>query len=160
MALAAPKIDLREAGRIDRSLVELGNLELRVGILGPGASALEEGSSLTLAELGLIHEYGTSEIPERSFLRRTFIARRTDLAALKVQVFKRILMRELTPRAGLEAIGMQMVAWVQIAIVAGIAPALAPSTIAAKGSSTPLIDDAQLIRSITFEVREKGAAAA
>ena len=61
--------------------VQVGQLTLMIGVVGPGASALEAGSSLTLAELALIHEYGTDTIPERSFIRSTLLARRGDLAA-------------------------------------------------------------------------------
>ena len=59
--------------------VQLANLTLMIGVVGPGASALEAGSSLTLAELALIHEYGTDTIPERSFIRSTLLARRVEV---------------------------------------------------------------------------------
>lgn len=149
---AAARIDTSEAKRIERDLLTLGGLTIRVGILGAGASTLEADSSITLAELGMIHEYGTAEIPERSFLRRTFEARRADLAALKIAAFKAILAGQQQPRAALELIGQQMVAWVKETIRAGVDPALATETILRKGSAKPLIDDGQLINSITYEV--------
>jgi len=140
--------------------VQLANLTLMIGVVGPGASALEAGSSLTLAELALIHEYGTDTIPERSFIRSTLLARRGDLAALQVRVFKRILAGELTATAGLELIGEQCVAWIRQTIRDGLDPPLATETIIRKGSTKPLIDHGQLLNAIAYQVVAKGAAGA
>lgn len=140
--------------------VDLHNLTLMIGVIGPGASELEEGSKLTLAELALVHEYGTDTIPERSFLRSTLIARRGDLAALQVTVFKRVLARELTARAALELVGEQCVSWIRAAIVAGIDPPLATETILRKSSTKPLIDHGQLYRAISYQVVDRKAGAA
>lgn len=44
--------------------------EIRVGILGENASRENEGNSgLTNAQVGAFHEFGTSKLPVRSFLR-------------------------------------------------------------------------------------------
>jgi hypothetical protein len=149
--------------------VQLANLTLMIGVVGPGASALEAGSSLTLAELALVHEYGATikhpsgaiiEIPERSFIRSTLMARRGDLAALQARVFKRILAGELTATAGLELIGEQCIAWIRQTIRDGLDPPLATETILAKKSTKPLIDHGQLINAIAYQVVAKGAAGA
>lgn len=140
--------------------VDLHNLTLVLGVIGPSASELEDGSKLTLAELALVHEYGTDTIPERSFLRSTLIARRGDLAALQVTVFKRVLARELTARAAMELIGEQCVSWIRAAIVAGIDPPLATETILRKSSTKPLIDHGQLYRAISYQVVDRKAGAA
>lgn len=146
--------------RLRGEWVDLANLTLMIGVIGPGASELEEGSSLTLAELALVHEYGTDTIPERSFMRSTLLARRGDLAALQAKVFKRILARELTARAAMELIGEQCVSWIRAAIVAGIDPPLATATILRKGSTKPLIDHGQLYRAISYQVVDRKAGAA
>lgn len=150
----AAVLDTARLDAIQDRLIELGGLTLRIGLVGPGASALEDGSGLTLAELGLLHEFGTKDIPERSWLRGTLAARRSDIAQLKVRVFRRILAGQVGARAGLEEIGLQIVAWIKAGIVAGIAPALATETILRKGSTKPLIDHGQLINSITFLVED------
>lgn len=149
--------------------VQLANLTLMIGVIGPGASALEAGSSLTLAELALVHEYGARiehpsgaiiEIPERSFIRSTLLARRGDLAALQARVFKRVLVGELTAKAALELIGEAAVGWIKQTIRDGVDPPLATSTILRKKSTKPLIDHGQLVNAIAYQVVEKGAAGA
>lgn len=160
------KYDDTEFRRIRGELVTLAGLTLKIGIVGPGATSLESGSSLTLAELGLVHEYGakiqrdgyTIDIPERSWLRSTIIARRADIALLQAAVYREILAGKRTARSGLEIIGVQVVAWIREAIIAGIDPPLATSTILDKKSTKPLIDHGQLINSISFEVVAVAAA--
>lgn len=158
---SAVKFDTTKLKQIETRMVTLGGMVLRVGILGAGASTLEAGSSMTLAEIGMLHEFGApgANIPERSWFRSAIAAHRADIAALHIGTFKKILAGTLEPLAGLELIGLQIVAWIKAGIIAGIAPALAASTIAAKGSSKPLIDHGQLINSITYQVTSAGAAA-
>lgn len=147
--------------QIEQDALSLGRLRLRVGVLGPGASELEEGSSLTLAALAKIHEYGAPSrgIPERSFLRATMANRAADIQAMWVGQLRLVLARKKTPRAALEYAGQQIVTWIKQTIRDGIAPPLEAETIRRKGSSKPLIDDGQLINSITYEVIELPAAA-
>ena len=146
--------------RMRGEIATLAKLTLKVGVVGPGASELEEGSSMTLAELMLIHEYGTPTIPARAPIAKTMIARRRDIAELQVRMCKRILAGTLTARRGLELMGVQIVAWIKETIVAGLEPANAPSTIAAKKSSKPLVDHGQLLNSIHYEVVEAAPMAA
>ena len=154
MGASVVRADTTKFRELSDRMVELGKLALRVGIVGAGATTLEEGSSLTLAELGLIHEFGTDEIPERAWMRGTLAAKRSEIAALKAATFKRILTGELAPRAALDLIGMQIVAWLKAGIVAGLKPDLATETILRKGSTKPLIDDGQFINSITWIVED------
>ena len=59
-------------------LAAANGYQLKVGVVGPGAAAVEADSDLTMAALALIHEYGTEDghIPERAPLR----SGRTDMA--------------------------------------------------------------------------------
>lgn len=156
--MGAVKFDRSKLEAVQGTMAEFAGLTTRIGIVGPGATALQEGSSVTLAELGLMFELGTERMPERAWLRGTLAARRADIAALRGRVLRAVLAGSLSPREGHDAIGLQIQTWLRAGIVAGIAPALAPSTIAAKGSSTPLIDDSQFINSITWEVVPTSAA--
>ena len=154
-----PTYDDTAFRRMRGELVTLAGLTLKVGVVGPGASALEEGSSMTLAELMLVHEYGTDTIPARAPIAKTMYARRADIAALHIRAFKAVLSGEMDARKALGLIGVQVVAWIKETIRAGLTPPNAPSTIARKGSSTPLVDDGQLINSIHFEIVEVAKAA-
>ena len=157
------RLDTTGLRRVEAAAAAWAGLTLRVGILGAGASALQEGSSITLADLGLLHEFGApgANIPERSWLRSVLIGRQQEVVALKVATMRRVLALELAPRAGLEYLGEQIVAMIKAGIRAGIAPENAPATVKAKSSSKPLIEDGQLIDAITYEVvaASTGAAA-
>lgn len=165
MASDRVKYDDREYRRMRGEFAEFGRLQLRVGVLGPGATALEHGSSLTLAELMMIHEYGAVierdgvriEIPARAPIAKTMVARRRDIAELQVQMYRRVLAGQLTARRALELLGVQVAAWIRETIRAGLTPPNAASTIARKKSSTPLVDHGQLINSVHFEVIEVAA---
>ena len=43
---------------------------VRVGIIGTEAKTQHEGSSLTNAEIGTFHEFGSDKLPQRSFLEK------------------------------------------------------------------------------------------
>lgn len=121
----------------------MARLKVRVGIL-------EDGE---LASIGLHHEYGAprANIPERSWLRSTFIERRGDLAAIQARVTKLVLSGKIDERKGIELIGAWMMSAVKQQITTnGTFEPLKPATIKAKGSSKPLIDTAQMLNAIRF----------
>lgn len=135
-------------------LRKLGAIEVHVGIVGARAGEIEEGSTLTLAELGALHEYGSDVepgapgyVPERSFIRSTLAKRRGDIAALTAQECRAVLAGKRTAEQALDVIGAKVAAWIKLEVMSGdgIAPPLAPETIERKGSSRPLVDHGQLI---------------
>lgn len=102
-------------------------------------------------DAALAAEFGTSTEPERSFLRAWFDTHRTENTARLRAAALRIVSGE--PEAAvLEEIGAAMVDEIRGAMQAGIAPALAPSTAAAKGTTVPLVGGA-LEESLEAEVR-------
>lgn len=167
MSSARVQFQKRGAESVALFLRKLGSFEVRVGIVGPRARELEEGSDLTLAELGRIHEYGSDVepgapgyVPERSFIRSTLANRRADLAQLMKSECQAILMGKRTPETALEIVGAKVAAWIKLAVMSGdgIAPPLAESTIARKGSSRPLVDHGQLIaHGVSHLVTKRGA---
>lgn len=127
---------------------------LAVGIVGTDKHS---GSSLSVAEIGTIHEFGTKRIPQRSFLRRTLDRNRVAYnAALSGAVYISITdaakQRPDVTLSNFKKLGMRIVGEIQREIARGIPPPLAESTIARKGSSKPLIDTGQLRRSITYVI--------
>ncbi len=128
---------------------------VRVGIFGNKSSRKGEGH-ITNPELGAIHEFGTKDgrIPPRSFLRMPIekeakkIVASTINASLKDMAHGKI-------RTVLVKLGIACENAVQRAFSThgfGNWPPDAPSTIAGKKSSSPLIDTGQLRRSITSKV--------
>lgn len=113
------------------------------------------GGSITNVDLGIIHEFGTADgrIPERSFLRANFDDKVSRYEALHAKLTRAVYDRKLTVVQALQILGAQVALDTKAFIRAGISPPNTPATIAAKGSSTPLIDSSQLINAITYEVK-------
>ena len=130
---------------------EMKRASVRVGVMGDAGD--EKGVSL--AEIAAYHEFGTSTIPERSFLRATFYGHAAEgLRVMCEKLSKAIIEGKLDEPRALGLLGTWAVAEVKKTIRASIAPELAPATIAAKGSSLPLVDSGQLINSITYVVEK------
>lgn len=129
---------------------------VKVGIQTGDGSVDRDG--ITMAELAMVHEFGSRDghIPQRSFLRSTVDENeRRYVAAMKKELAK-IPSGKATVRGALRQTGERMRSDVIDKIRRGIPPPNAPSTIARKGSSTPLIDTGQLLQSITVKVDTDG----
>ncbi len=127
------------------------NTALRVGVL-QGSAAHVGGT--TVGEVAMFHEFGTATIPQRSFLRGWYDEYLDRNKALWRKMMARVARNELTREQALGQMGSLFVAQIQKRITDHIPPPLADSTIAHKGSSTPLIDTGQLKASITFDIVE------
>lgn len=118
------------------------------------------GGELTNSEIGVIHEMGslTKNIPPRSFLR------------FPIELKEKEIMKAMGGKTVQNAVenGQFKTAYALLGVIAegfvkqafasggyGQWDALSPSTIAAKGSSTPLIDTGQLRRSVSSDVIKK-----
>lgn len=129
---------------------------LVVGILADhNARPKDKKGGMTNAEIGMIHEFGVPSrgIPQRSFLRATLDSQKHELFNL--------LAHQLPKKSGsinvvgiLKVVGAWLVGQVQKRMSQGIPPALQPATVAAKGSSKPLINTGQLRSSISYEVHK------
>jgi len=112
------------------------------------------GAALTVAEVGAIHEFGSGRIPKRSFIKGTIDQQRAQILRRMEIGGEGVLTGKLDQRTAMELIGEYTVGRIKQRMANGISPANAPSTIARKGSSTPLVDTGQLRNSITYEVHE------
>lgn len=128
-----------------------------VGIRGEKGVEKEEGADLTLVEIAAVNEFGTEDghIPSRPAFRGTFDANRPKYETRLVAGVNRVLAGKSDMDTELERLGLVVVGDIQKAISAGIAPANAPRTIAAKGSEKPLIDTGRTRQAIDSEVRVK-----
>lgn len=148
----------------------------RVGILGQKAKGRKEVaisksgkrspgkslSELSNADIGLIHEKGvkSKKIPRRSFLEYPLT---TKLPAAMNKVGKALMddlnsenLEKTYKQLGLVGEGIVLKAFGTRGY--GTWPKNSPATIARKGSSQPLIDTAQLRKSISSQVVKKGEA--
>lgn len=135
--------------RLDRSAF---GAKLIVGLVGDEAEASHAGGELSISEIGEIHEFGLG-VPRRSFIAdwvdENEERHRSQIRKIAEQVMKGKIE---SWDQGLERLGVLYVAEVQKRIAVGIDPPLAPSTIARKGSSKPLIDTGALRSAITYKV--------
>jgi phage gpG-like protein len=127
-----------------------------VGVQGSKASASRGG--INNATLAAIHEFGTENghIPARSFLRSTFREQRTAMLSITKELYFQVIFKKISMEKALAVIGEKFVSEIKAKITAGIDPPNAESTIARKGSSTPLVDTGQLINSISYKVNTGG----
>lgn len=133
---------------------------VKIGIMGD-KNARTDGGDMGNAEIGLIHEMGSvsRNIPPRSFLRMPL----TENSKGILDVFNTSSMKAAFKLGATqkmwEFVGQRARAIVLDAFATGGGgawPKLNAETIKRKGSSAPLIDKAQLRKSIDFEVAKKG----
>lgn len=128
---------------------------LRVGVFGPAADAVHEGTDKTVAEIALFHELGTPTISQRPFLTRW-------LEEHAAEVFK-FVQDELNLKRGkkrqnwrqvLEKAGRMAVKGIRENMV-NMSPPLAESTIKRKGHADTLVESGQLREAVTYQVDQR-----
>lgn len=137
-------------------------MHVQVGVLSDkGGSEPHDGDTkdpITLVELAAIHEFGAPEagIPERSFLRSTFIDKRAQLEEFVAKLTQAVYKGRVAPQQALGLLGEWASSQVRATIKSGphIPPPLKPATVARKGSTRPLVDTSQLANSVTYLVRD------
>lgn len=141
------KSSVRELKNVIR---ELSGYAVEVGIFGSDEYVM----------IARVHEFGTTirtkkasiDIPERSFLRSTFDEKEKEWFNFVKKRIPQILNSSMNARTLCEQLGAKMVADIQKKITDLDSPPNAPSTIAQKGSSNPLIDTGGLRMRVTYRV--------
>lgn len=139
------------------------NFKTRVGILGSKASQIHDAKDssgkpidvgLTNADIGAIHEFGSGNIPRRSFLQfplETYIGK--WIRANKDRYYE--MMTKGNLKKFYEAMGLEAEKIVNEAFTTsgyGTWAPNAPLTVKLKGSAMPLINTGQLRASISSKV--------
>lgn len=108
---------------------------------------------VTLADIAAFAEFGTVTEPRRSFIVDWADENEQNHKQELRKIARAIVTGEIgSIELGLERFGLRAVGEIQKRIRDGIPPELAQSTIDAKGSSTPLIDQGTLWQSIRHKV--------
>ena len=112
--------------------------------------------SISLAQLGLIHEFGNSHVPARPFLIPAFQEKRAELATFEAGLLRRVLRGQLSKRDALGKLGAKGQAIVQTKIRTGPFRELEESTkqrkmVAGKRSDQPLIDSRQMVNNVQWD---------
>ena len=141
--------------RMARPVIEVGILDVA------GDRPHAQGDALTVFDVGMINEFGATftasdgtkhEIPARSFIRAWFDEQEPELRDDLVKLLQAVVRGERTGPQILELLGQRMVGQIQERISDGIDPENAASTVARKGSSTPVIDTGVLRSSVSYRV--------
>ncbi len=149
--------------RILKDLIRSNGAEVYVGIRQEkGAELVPDESGkydVTLAAVATWNEFGTEDghVPSRSFLRDTVDLEQNNVQKRLADGIGQVMEGKATLEDALGLVGLHVVRASQARISQGIAPENAPSTIAKKGSSKPLVGETGRLRaSIEFEVRIQG----
>ena len=113
-----------------------------------------EDTNLTIAQIGMIHEYGApaANIPERPFLHPAIAEGADQIRKLDEELLFAVQNGKYPKDMAMRRLGVLAVRLVQEKIRHGQFVPLKAATIARKGSSQPLIDSGQMVQSVTFEV--------
>jgi len=116
---------------------------------GVPADKPRDGGGPSNLDVALLNEFGTSTIPERSFIRSTFDEQRPRIEAALRKLGQLAMRQGSKHDALLVAYGQFLVGLIRKKITDGVPPPNAQSTIDRKGSSKPLVDTGQLRKAIT-----------
>jgi hypothetical protein len=130
-----------------------GRVQGRVLVGIPEGAGLHGDTQTTVAQVAQWLHDGTATIPPRPFLSVPLDGRTAAVQKMARRVSKAVLDGKLTEEVGLTILGQWARDHVLQAINASFPPPNAPSTVAAKGSSLPLVDTAQLKGSIGYEIK-------
>lgn len=147
---------ITEDGRMSALLAELTVLERGVVTVGFHADKEARRDGESNAEVAAAHEFGTKSIPRRPFLAPALDEGKAVLGDTQAQLVTKVIDGEMTAEAALAHLGELGVMLVQEKIRSNIQPALKPETIEAKGSSKTLIDSAEMLNAVTYEVDLRG----
>lgn len=164
MAKVTAKLIVKDRGwaAMLKRVEDIKNSYVKVGVLGddPQGGGMHEtepdgsASPLTVGEIAAIMEFGTQDghIPARSFARSTFDEKREQLVDLGKKLIGGVVDGKVTVQNALNMMGSTLANAMKRKITdgEGIPPPNAPSTIAAKGSSRPLVNTGRLLNSITW----------
>lgn len=150
-------------------LKELSSTKVEVGVLSsPGGDILlianvqEFGCSITVTDkmrgylgsqgIHLRKDTTSINIPERSFVRKTFDEKKGEIEKSCEKILEQVINLQVAPRAFFETLGELCVGFIQDYMTSLSSPTNSPATIKMKGSSNPLIDSGRLKESINFRL--------
>lgn len=130
-------------------------VHITVGVHGDDGAKQHGDDGITVADVATWMEFGTRTIPQRSFVRAWFDENQTFIADTIRKQFVAVVAGKRTADVAAERCALAFEGSVKQRISRNIPPPLAPATIAAKGSSTALIDKGQLRNAVRSKVEVK-----
>lgn len=151
--------------RLEKTLRELGLLEVRVGIQQnqeshqqePKSRGKKEKESKKIDEVSkaLLNELGTVHMPSRPFLRNSVDTNMDEINNF-LQIMKWRIIRGASAKDVLKKIGDFQAGLIRDQIMEGNFAPNAEATIRKKKSDTPLVDSGRMKQSIHYVIQPKG----
>jgi hypothetical protein len=154
------KAKIKSSGKSDNILKKLKkNLEEAPELLvGVPQDAIPYPDGTPVALVGAVHEFGSSNVPERSFIRTAINENLDKYIGMAERGSKKVVEGKLSFEQVANLIGTEAQGDIQDKITEISTPALAASTLRQrekKGSTpNPLVDTGQLRQSIRYEIRD------
>ena len=152
-----PEDALEKLSKYVKQLEKARRLEVAVGLPLEKASAKIYENGQTVLSVGASHEFGTKDLPRRSFLRDTFTHKKKEIKADLDKRFKQVLSGKQNAENALNLVGIAARNYVIEAFRTqgfGHWPDDSDLTKERKKSDTVLIDTGTLRNSITWVVRD------
>lgn len=154
------KIEIIDHGwdKLHKELRELNTKTTKVGLFYEDRSA---DGTMSMPELGMIHEYGHGKIPKRSFMRSTASMYESTINGDMAEEIFQLYEGEGSADQILESIGKKYTEYTQEVIQELDSPALKQFTVdnkVAKGSpepDNPLIDTGKMKKSVKYKIVRK-----
>ncbi len=153
------KVELTPWGkRLVKKIKDAEKRRVKVGVLAAeGAKVYDDDGKITMIGIAAVNEFGSrnGHVPERSFIRRTFTEKETEVKAFCEKLLKAIMTKgEMSVERALNILGAFAATEVKKTITEGdgVPPPNAPATIRRKKSARPLVHNQRLLGSITYEV--------
>lgn len=132
-----------------RQLREARTIEVVVGV----QQGEMNGDGEQIATYAAANEFGTEEIPERSFMRSAFDENVSELSQEMEGRYQQMMRGALTTRQALGLVGLKLQDMIKDKISSNIPPPNSEATIERKGSSRTLIDTSAMKNSIHYIYR-------
>jgi hypothetical protein len=114
----------------------------------------KQKAGLNIAQYAAQNEFGTREIPERSFMRTAFDENIQLISSFLTKEIGLVIDQKKTLDQALKLTGQLITGLIQKKIRQIVFPPNSPRTIAEKGSSKPLIDFGSMIQAVRYTIRK------
>lgn len=153
-----PEETLKATTEYLKNLQAMKTHYVAVGLPSSKTAGKKYDGGISVIEVGAAHEFGTEDIPERSFLRAPFELKKSEINRAIEKAIESVGSGKNNATTALNLVGVTAR---NISVKAfetagyGTWPDIKEATKKAKGSSAPLIDTGELRGDITWEVRSE-----
>lgn len=140
-------INTKKWDKVKLNLKKLNNAYTAIGFFSKDTNS--EGA--LMAAIAAVHEFGWGNSPERSFMRAWFDGNKKKIEQMQNKLYNQILIGRISPETGLKRLGEWAQGEIRQFIIELKDPPNKAVTIAAKGSSSPLIDTGQMVNTVRHE---------